>query len=289
MLYCIPKMEHNILLKLPGSELNDFLDETAEIYVDNAKKTKLILPDEELKARRHLSANIRDAQWGYWFGQEDGEYDIRRKKITLGHKLKQAVIFPDGKNRSASARVRMSAVHEIGHALQFNYGMPLNNIETAKLYYEIANDWAEIMVSLSHFRSGGEHGIKDAKLEFADDVGNGGGHGDLRLLLRDKLKYVIIGDNEKWEEPVSYSKLYADVFRILKTMDVSVNDAIRACTVFQRHGLNDIADKYDEKFRGRSFTQLLGALGRPQGAAAVKHLAPITDRERKEYIDDINM
>lgn len=282
-------MELDIFKYLPDNDLGRFLDESAGSYIEHAEKCKLILPNEEKLARRHCSENVLTSKWGF-LSKHPGEYDFKRKNLMISGKYKKSIVHPGEKRTERSIISKTTAFHEIGHIFQTNDSSLINTFEnTDFLYDEAVNTLAEIMVSLSHFRNGGQQGVLDAKLEFCcDDVNKNTSINNLRRWLTTNLNLVLENKELDYVYSVYYSKYFADTFRVIKTFDLSIKDAFRNTTVLQNR-MDDLAKEYNHMFNGRSFKCLLDSIGTPDFDRKAQHLAPLTLGDCKKYVKEINL
>lgn len=283
-----------ILKNLHDNTLNRYLDETADLYMVHAKKRKLILPNETDFAYKHCSDNVIDSIWGSTkpeseFSKKDGEYNHNIKRIMLTSEFRSAVMFPNEKKLITLNKARMTAFHEIGHTFQYDDFSTINDMNTFD-YDEAINDFAEMMVALSYYRNGGQYGVDDARIEFCcdDSISSSAKPEDLQRWVEENIQYVLYGKNGSKTYPAGYSAYYANTFKLMKSFDLSVKDAIRAGTVFNKGGMDELSKQYNKKYKGRSFQGLIELVGSKRFENKSRHLPPLTLNDCKKYIKEIN-
>ena len=240
-------MKFKVLSCLSGEdyELDSFVDEAAKIYADHS--IKFVDKKEKQSLCKHLNNNITSAEWDYTYIEEftpNGFYLPEKKKLMINDKFDY---FIGQKNVS----LLMTGIHEVGHALQFDDGkLIIGDSRKATLhddFGEALNSAAEMMVAIDYFKSGKFPKVTNAKLCAIDKKGSDAFMPMPTCMFDYDLKLELDTDKGVSEYEFGYSYNMIGLFRVLKTLDIPLVDAIR-CNTFLGGDMAPTLGKFDDYF-----------------------------------------
>lgn len=249
-------MEFKVLKQLSGSKCDCFVEKYARVFVANSNK--FIAKKEKYALCDHLAENIIETGW--ISNPYDLDYDF----------LPQGSYFPEKRkieldNIRDSVKSKSVAIHEVGHALAYSNNQNVSPF--LEKYDEAINSVAEMMVAISHFPNAKiiiEEDKKENKFPFQPSPYSICYDFNYKLQTEDEL-----------QKTHKYSWYVSGLFRVLKSLDVSLIDAIRSNTF--------VADKNSQAYKKlREFCLL------PTDEEKLKILSPLSLQDCQKYVDEIN-
>ena len=248
-------MKFKVLKHLSGTKRDYFVDNCAEIFVNNSHK--FIARKEKQALADHLNKNI--IKTSSVKNPYDFDYDL----------LPQASYTPGNKKISMSiddsVKSKCVAFHEIGHATEYR-----NKIRITSFLDEFSEaliSTTEMLISTSH--------LEDSKIIIGEDRKE-----DRFPFTPSPYKIYYDFDfklqvQDKTQEAHNYSWNISGLFRVLKSLDISLTNAIRSNTF--------VADKKTPAYKKlREFCLLADDQER------LKILSPFSLEDCQKYIDEIN-
>lgn len=271
--------------------LNHFVDDLAEIWVQHGLKREIILPTEEEMIRKHLKYNIVSTMWDPELSGEGAAalYDSENKEIDLYVSYEMAVNPNIECTQKLRTATEILTLHEIGHSTQYvdckpvHKGVFKNVLDfngAADQFGEATNSVAEAMISCSYYNSLGKGRFK---LELSDDITNITPQ-YLPHYLDHHLYYTW---NNKNIRALSYGEYFGDLFLIMKTFNMSMADVVRSMTVLGGDTAGSMVEKY-KSLGLKNFKGMIGSMGSTSFSSMLGDCEPCTLKDCKQFIKEIN-